>query len=77
MHHPILDAEPPSRTNQEENGVASVLDNGSTMPMVRVKFKAENGRVREGNVLVDSSADTTVIRKDFARVLGLLGSPLT
>lgn len=43
------------------------------MPMVRVKFKAENGRVREGNVLVDSSADTTVIRKDFARALGLQG----
>lgn len=72
MHHPILHADPPG-TNQEQNGVASVLDNGSIMPVVRVKFKAENGRVREGNVLVDSGAGTTVIRKDFARALGLQG----
>ena len=41
--------------------------------MVRVKFKAENGIVREGNILVDSGAGTTVIRKDFARALGLQG----
>lgn len=44
------------------------------MPVVRVKFKAENGRLREDNVLVDSGAGTnTVIRKDFARALGLQG----
>ena len=64
----------PPGTNQEQNGVASVLDNGRIMPVVRVKFKAENGRLREDNVLVDSGAGTnTVIRKDFARALGLQG----
>ena len=43
------------------------------MPVVRVRFKAANGRVREGNVLVDSGAGTTVIRKEFAKALGLQG----
>ena len=63
MYHPILHAAPPPPpgTNQEQNGVASVLDNGSIMQVVHVKFQAENGRVREGNVLVDSGAGTTVI----------------
>ena len=41
------------------------------MPVVRNQFKAANGKVREGNVLVDSGAGTTVIRKDFAKTLGL------
>jgi len=39
--------------------------------MVRVQFKAANEKVREGNVLVDSGAGTTVIRKNFAKTLGL------
>lgn len=43
------------------------------MPVVRVQFKAANGKVREGNVLVDSGAGTTMIRKDFAKALGLQG----
>ncbi|XP_028395713.1 uncharacterized protein LOC114519743 [Dendronephthya gigantea] len=43
------------------------------MPVVRVQFKSANGRVLEGNVLVDSGAGTTVIRKDFAKSLGLQG----
>lgn len=43
------------------------------MPVVRVKFKAENGRVQEGNVLVDSSTGATVMRKDIAKALGLQG----
>ena len=65
MYHPILHADPPPPhpgTNQEQNGVASVLDNRSIMPVVHIKFKAKNGRVREGNVLVDSSTGTTVIQ---------------
>ena len=40
---------------------------------VRVQFRAPNGRMREGNVLIDSGAVTTVIRKDFAKALGLQG----
>ena len=43
------------------------------MPVVRVRFKAANGKVREGNVLIDSGAGTTVIRKNFAKALGLQG----
>ena len=43
------------------------------MPVVRVRFKSANGRIREGNVLVDSGAGTTVIRTNFARALGLQG----
>ena len=40
---------------------------------MRVRFRAANGRYREGNVLIDSGAATTVIRQDFARALGLQG----
>ena len=43
------------------------------MPAVRVQFKSTNGRVREGNVFIDSGAGTTVTRKDFAKSLGLQG----
>ena len=43
------------------------------MPVVRVRFKSANGRVREGNVLIDSGAGTTVTRKEFAKALGLQG----
>jgi hypothetical protein len=43
------------------------------MPVVRVRFRSENGKVREENVLVDRGEGTTVIRKNFAKVLGLQG----
>jgi hypothetical protein len=43
------------------------------MPVVRVRFSSANGKVREGNVLIDSGAGTTVIRKNFAKALGLQG----
>lgn len=43
------------------------------MPVVRVGFKSANGRIREGNVLVDSGAGTSAIRRDFAKALGLQG----
>ncbi|XP_028408499.1 uncharacterized protein LOC114531055 [Dendronephthya gigantea] len=43
------------------------------MPVVRVCFKSSNGNVREGNVLIDSGAGITVIRKSFAKALGLQG----
>ena len=59
--------------NAAQPGVASVLDKASMMPVVRARFRAPNGRVREGNVLIDSGAGTTVIRKQFAKDLGLNG----
>ncbi|CAB3995639.1 Hypothetical predicted protein [Paramuricea clavata] len=43
------------------------------MPVIRARFRAPNGRVREGNVLIDIGAGTTVIRKHFAKDLGLNG----
>ena len=39
----------------------------------RVRFKAANGKVREGNALIDSGAGMTVIWKNFAKALGLQG----
>ena len=59
--------------NAAQPGVASVLDKASMMPVFRARFRAPNGRVREGNVLIDSGAGTTVIRKQFAKDLGLYG----
>ncbi|XP_028418117.1 uncharacterized protein LOC114544925 [Dendronephthya gigantea] len=68
MHHQLLHEEPGTM-----GAMSSILDRGSILPVVRVCFKAPNGRTREGNVLMDSGAGTTVIRKDFARSLGLQG----
>ena len=68
FHHSLLHTDPPTAS-----GVASVLDKNGILPVVRVRFRAANGRVREGNVLIDSGATTTVIRKDFALALGLQG----
>ena len=67
FHHSLLHADPPT------SGVASVLDKNGILPVVRVRFRAPNGRIREGNVLIDSGATTTVIRKDFAMALRLQG----
>lgn len=50
-----------------------MLDKNGILPVVRVRFRAPNGRIRKGNVLIDSGATTTVIRKDFAIAMGLQG----
>ena len=63
FHHPLLHSTP--------SPVASILDKASMMPVIRARFRAPNGRVCEGNVLIDSGAGTTVIRKHFD--LGLNG----
>ena len=68
MHNRLLHTSPPSASS-----ALSPLDKASIMPVVRVMFHAPNGKFREGNVLIDSGAGTTVIRKDFARALGLQG----
>ena len=64
FHHSLLHMDPPT------SGVASVLDMNSILPVVRVRFRAPNGRIREGNVLIDSGATTTAIRKGLAVVGG-------
>ncbi len=67
-HHKLLHTDPPTASS-----VTPVLDYDSMLPVVRVAFRAPNGRIRVGNVLIDGGAGTTVIRKDFARSLGLQG----
>ena len=68
QHHPLLHYDPPSASS-----TSSTLDKGGILPVVRVRFRADNGRIREGNVLIDSGAATTIVRKDFAKSLGLQG----
>ena len=74
FHHHLLhnesSAKPPTT---RLTSATSALDKNSIMPVVRVLFKSANRKTREGNVLVDSGAGTTVIRKTFARALGLQG----
>jgi predicted aspartyl protease len=43
------------------------------MPVIKARFRAPNRQIREGNVLIDSGAGTTVTRKQFAKKLGLNG----
>ena len=64
FHHSLLHTDPPT------SGVASVLDMNGILPVVKVRFRAPNGRIREGNVLIDSGATTTAIRKGLAVVGG-------
>ena len=81
FHHPLLHSNPPAPSpvgnmnpvSAAQTGAASVLDKISMMPVIRAIFRAPNGRVREGNVLIDSGAGTTVIREQFAKDLGLNG----
>ena len=74
FHHHLLhnesSAKPPTT---RLTSATSALDKNSTMPVVRVLFKSANGKTREGNVLVDIGAGTTVIRKTFAKALSLQG----
>ena len=53
--------------------MGSVLDKSSMMHVIRAQFRAPKGRIPEGNILIDSRAGTTVIRKQFASDLGLQG----
>ena len=73
FHHRHLHQDPSPPRTPLASSASSALDKESIMPVVRVRFKSTNGRVREGNVLIDSGAGTTVIRKDFAKSLGLQG----
>ena len=68
FHHQLLRSDPTPLS-----AATSALDKESIMPVVRVRFRSTNGKVQEGNVLIDSGAETTVIRKNFAKALGLQG----
>ena len=67
-HHPLLHVNPPN-----VSGATPITDKDGILPVVRARFRAPNGRVREGNILIDSGASATIIRKDFAKALGLQG----
>ena len=67
-HHPLLHKPPAASLSS-----VSPIDQDAILPIVRVQFRASNGRIREGNVFLDSGAAATVIRTDFARALGLQG----
>ena len=69
-HHYLLHVDSPSVSSITPT---SALDSDGILPVVRVRFRAANGRTREGNVLVDSGAATTIIRREFAKSLGLQG----
>ena len=73
FHHHPLHQDPPPPPTSRLNSATSALDKESIMPVVRVRFKSKNGNIREGNIFIDSGAGTTVIRKDFAKALGLQG----
>ena len=80
FHHSLLHSDPPptaSVSNVTEpttsSTVGSILDKSSMMPVIRAQFRAPNGRIRQGNILIDSGAGRTVIRKQFASDLGLQG----
>ena len=73
FHHHLLHQDPPPPHTSRLSSATSALDKESIMPVVRVRFKSKNGNIREGNVLIDSGAGTTVIRKNFAKALGLQG----
>ena len=68
FHHNLLHTDPPTAS-----GVTSVLAKNGILPVVRVRFRAVNAQIKEGNVLIDSGATTTVICKDVAVALGLQG----
>ncbi|XP_064627810.1 uncharacterized protein LOC135487695 [Lineus longissimus] len=75
-HHVMLhvDSPPPIVQSAPFSGSATAaIDKNGILPVVRVLFRAENGRIRQGNVLVDSGSTTNIIRRDFARGLGLQG----
>ncbi|KAK6165298.1 hypothetical protein SNE40_022249 [Patella caerulea] len=75
-HHHLFHTDQDSDQQEQisfHTPMSSVLDKASLSPVVRARFRAANGRVRYGNVLVDSGAGTTIIRKEFAESLGLQG----
>ena len=72
FHHQLLHSGPPPPATPL-SAATSAFDKESIMPVVRVRFQSVNEKVREGNVLIDSGAGTTMIRRNFAKAVGLQG----
>lgn len=71
-HHPLL-----HRNNSVNVGVASVTDNqDSLLPVISAHIGGQNGRYKRGNVLLDSGAQISLIRRETADSLELRGKDI-
>ena len=71
-HHPLL-----HRNNSVNVGVASVTDNqDSLLPVISANIGGQDGRYKRGNVLLDSGAQISLIRRETADSLGLRGKDI-
>ena len=68
FHHSLL-----HKSNAIKIGVAVAADQGALLPVVSTIFCGQNGIQKDGNVLLDSCAQVSLIRSDIAELLGLKG----
>ena len=72
-HHPLL-----HKPKSENIGVAALSDqNDSMLPVIAANICGPNGVHKSGNVLFDSGAQISLIRKETAENLGLIGKDIT
>ena len=72
-HHPLL-----HKTTAANVGVASLSDNQSSMlPVICANICGPNGLYKRGNVLLDSGAQISLIRRETADSLGLKGKDIS
>ena len=71
-HHALL-----HQTSSPSVGVASVGDDGPVLPVVTAIIVGANGIRKNGNVLLDSGAQISLIRNETAALLGLTGKDTT
>eukprot|EP00057_Strongylocentrotus_purpuratus_P004640 XP_003729152.1 PREDICTED: uncharacterized protein LOC100889568 [Strongylocentrotus purpuratus] len=83
-HHPLLHLEWVPRqddsleqTQRGQVGVATVVAKESLLPIVLAEVLGCNGDMKEGNVLLDSGAQISLIRQELATELQLEGTPTT
>ena len=68
-HHPLL-----HKSNSKSIGVASVTGSqGALLPVLTAKLCGQNGLQKNGNILLDSGAQVSLIRDDTAEMLNLKG----
>ena len=72
-HHPLV-----RKTTAANVGVASLSDNqGSMLPVIYANICGPNGLYKRGNVLLDSGAQISLIRRETADSLGLKGKDIS
>ena len=66
------------KPKSENIGVAALSDqNDSMLPVIAANICGSNGVQKSGNVLFDSGAQISLIRKETAENLGLIGKDIT